>query len=190
MALRFHVGFGRGKLSVVANWLHDLDATNRIKADYGQLTLVQPIIPFSLTAEWNLITRTIIQSSTQNRPSRAPTPRAGCATSLQLFVSYSTKTHTTFGLNTESAYDWEHSQWTVPINLTVSQLLKIGGPDWGLRLTVTFLFPKRPGPRLTAPIWYRPVLSRVEGPVTSTGSVRSLSRVEGPAKQGCPFPLY
>jgi hypothetical protein len=29
----------------------------------------------------------------------------------------------------------------VPINVTVSQLLKIGGPDWGLRFTVTFLFP-------------------------------------------------
>ena len=93
-------------------------------------------------AEWNLITRTIIPSSTQNRPSRAPTTRVGWATSLQPFVSYSTKTHTTFGLNTESAYDWEHSHWTVPINVTVSQLLKIGGPDWGLRFTVTFLFPK------------------------------------------------
>jgi hypothetical protein len=45
------VGFGKGTLSVVANWRHDLDATNRIKTDYGQLTLVQPVIPFSLTAE-------------------------------------------------------------------------------------------------------------------------------------------
>jgi len=142
MALRFRVGFGKGNLSVVAKWLHDLDATNRIKADYGQLALVQPVIPFSLNAEWNLITRTIIPSSTQNRPSRAPTTRVGWATSIQPFVSYSTKTPTTFGLNTESAYDWEHSQWTAPINVTVSQLLKIGGPDWGLRFTVTFLFPK------------------------------------------------
>ena len=83
------------------------------------------------------------------------------ATFLQPFVSYTTKTYTTFGLNTESTYDWKNSQWTVPINLTVSQLLKLGnqpislqlggryyaekpdgGPDWGLRLTVTFLFPK------------------------------------------------
>ena len=87
-------------------------------------------------------THTIIPSSTQSRPSRAPAPRAGCATSLQPFVSYSTKTHTTFGLNTESVYDWEHSQWTVPINVTVSQLLKIGGPNWSLRFAVTFLFPK------------------------------------------------
>jgi hypothetical protein len=83
------------------------------------------------------------------------------ATFIQPFVSHTTKTYTTFGLNTESTYDWSHSQWTVPINMTVSQLLKIGkqpvqfslgvryyaekpsgGPDWGLRFAVTFLFPK------------------------------------------------
>ena len=83
------------------------------------------------------------------------------ATFLQPFVSYTTMTFTTFGLNTESTYDWKAEQWTVPINATVSQLLKIGkqpislslggryyadrpsgGPDWGLRFTLTFLFPK------------------------------------------------
>jgi hypothetical protein len=83
------------------------------------------------------------------------------ATFIQPFVSYTTKTSTTFGLNAESTYDWENSQWTVPINVNVSQLLKlgaqpiqlslggryyaerpIGGPDWGIRFTVTFLFPK------------------------------------------------
>ena len=83
------------------------------------------------------------------------------ATFLQPFVSFTTKTYTTFGLNTESTYDWSHSQWTVPLNVSVSQLLKIGkqpvqfslgvkyyaekpanGPDWGLRFAVTFLFPK------------------------------------------------
>jgi hypothetical protein len=83
------------------------------------------------------------------------------ATFLQPFLSYTTKTYTTFGLNTESTYDWEDSQWTVPLNLTVAQLLKLGGqpvqfqaggrvyaerpdggPDWGLRFTVTLLFPK------------------------------------------------
>lgn len=80
---------------------------------------------------------------------------------LQPFVSFTTKKFTTFGLNTESTYDWENTQWTVPLNASVSQLLKIGGkpvqfqvgyryyaekpdggPDWGLRFTVTFLFPK------------------------------------------------
>jgi hypothetical protein len=46
------------------------------------------------------------------------------ATFLQPFISYTTKT--TFGLNTESTYDWHNSQWTVPINLSISQLLKFG----------------------------------------------------------------
>ena len=83
------------------------------------------------------------------------------ATFLQPFVSFTTKTFTTFGLNTESTYDWSNSQWTLPLNVSVSQLLKIGkqpvqfslgvkyyadkpsgGPDWGLRFAVTFLFPK------------------------------------------------
>ena len=83
------------------------------------------------------------------------------ATFLQPFVSFTTKTVTTFGLNTESTYDWSHRQWTVPLNASVSQLVKLGGkpvqfqlgfkyyaekpdggPDWGLRFTVTFLFPK------------------------------------------------
>jgi hypothetical protein len=83
------------------------------------------------------------------------------ATFLQPVVSYTTKTYTTLGLNTESTYDWKNSEWTVPINLAVSQLLKIGklpislglggryyaekpsgGPDWGLRFIVTLLFPK------------------------------------------------
>ena len=83
------------------------------------------------------------------------------ATFLQPFVSCTTKTYTTFGLNTESTYDWANHQWTVPLVANVSQLLKIGkqpvqfslgakyyaeksdgGPDWGLRFAVTFLFPK------------------------------------------------
>jgi hypothetical protein len=82
------------------------------------------------------------------------------ATFLQPFISYTTKTKTTFGLNTESTYDWHNSQWTVPINLSISQLIKVGkmplslalgfkyyaeapsnGPDWGVRFVVTPLFP-------------------------------------------------
>lgn len=84
------------------------------------------------------------------------------ATYVQPFVSYTTKTYTTFGINTESTYDWQAQQWTVPVNATLQQLVKIGkmpvafqigyryyaeapngGPDWGLRFTVTFLFPKK-----------------------------------------------
>ena len=83
------------------------------------------------------------------------------ATYLQPFVAYTTKTYTTFALNTESTYNWEDKDWTVPLNLMVQQLVKIGGhpvafqvgyryyaerpaggPDWGLRFTGTRLFPK------------------------------------------------
>jgi hypothetical protein len=84
-------------------------------------------------------------------------------TFLQPFLSYTTKAFTTFGINTESTYNWESEQWSVPINISVTQLLKVGGqaltvqagvrywadsPDgagpegWGGRLALTFLFPK------------------------------------------------
>lgn len=84
------------------------------------------------------------------------------ATFLQPFYSYTTSHATTFTLNTESTYDWKARNWVVPINLTVAQLTKIakqriqigiggryyvqkpsGGPDWGLRLVFTMLFPKK-----------------------------------------------
>jgi hypothetical protein len=88
--------------------------------------------------------------------------RAGVnATFLQPFVSYITPTKTTFTINTETTYDWQNDQWIVPANLVVSQLFKIGeqpvqafvgaryyvetpngGPEWGLRFGLTFLFPK------------------------------------------------
>ena len=48
------------------------------------------------------------------------------ATYLQPFISYTTQKHTSLALNTESTYDWRNDQWTVPVNLTVSQLVKIG----------------------------------------------------------------
>jgi hypothetical protein len=83
------------------------------------------------------------------------------ATFLQPFLAKTTKTYTTFSLNTESIYDWGNSQWTVPINVSIGQMIKIGnmpislelgyryyaekpegGPDWGLRFFVKFLFPK------------------------------------------------
>ena len=65
--------------------------------------------------------------------------------------------------NTESTYEWNTKQWSVPINLTATQMLRIGhqaltlqvgarywadtpdtsGPKgWGLRFAVNFLFPK------------------------------------------------
>jgi hypothetical protein len=48
------------------------------------------------------------------------------ATFLQPFVTYTTKTFTTFALNTEATYNWEAGEWTVPLNMNVSQLLRIG----------------------------------------------------------------
>lgn len=83
-------------------------------------------------------------------------------TFLQPFLSYTTKSLTTFGVNTESTYDWQAKEWSVPINLTVTQLFKIGGQPltvqvgprywvdragdgpqgWGARVAVTLLFPR------------------------------------------------
>ena len=85
------------------------------------------------------------------------------ATFIQPFLSYTTTRYTTFTLNTESTYDWKNEKWSVPINATVSQLLRVGNqplsigagvrywastPDnvgpkgWGFRLVLTALFPK------------------------------------------------
>lgn len=85
-------------------------------------------------------------------------------TLLQPFVSYTWPTATSVAMNTESTYDWRHSQWSVPVNLMVNQVMKIGdqiiqvgtgvrywavtddnrGPGgWGLRMNLTFLFPEK-----------------------------------------------
>lgn len=83
------------------------------------------------------------------------------ATFLQPFLVYTTQSATSFSINTETTYDWNAHQWTVPINASVSQLVTIGeqrvsfqlggrvyaekpdgGPDWGARASVTFLFPE------------------------------------------------
>lgn len=65
-------------------------------------------------------------------------------------------------MNTESTYNWQSREWSVPVNLTVNQLLKIGGhpltlqagprywldspkdgpQGWGFRFAVTLLFPR------------------------------------------------
>jgi len=84
------------------------------------------------------------------------------ATLLQPFLSYTTPTQWTFGFNTESSYNWESEQWSVPVNASASRLLRLGNqlvslggglrywldsPDsgaegFGLRLTFTLLFPR------------------------------------------------
>jgi hypothetical protein len=84
------------------------------------------------------------------------------STFMQPFISYTTRDAWTFTLNTESSYNWETEDWSVPINFTVSKIVKLdklpvsltagvrywadspeNGPDgWGLRTGITFLFPK------------------------------------------------
>ncbi|MEJ2470806.1 MAG: hypothetical protein P8Y96_06785 [Desulfuromonadales bacterium] len=81
---------------------------------------------------------------------------------LQPFVSYTTPSALTYGLNTESSYDWKNEEWSMPLNATVSKVTKIGdqlvsigggvrywadspdnGPEgFGVRVILTFLFPK------------------------------------------------
>jgi hypothetical protein len=83
-------------------------------------------------------------------------------TFLQPFVKYTNKDLTSFGVNTESTYDWEHDKWSVPVNFLLDQFFKVGEqkmtvqaaarywattPDagahgWGFRFTWTLLFPK------------------------------------------------
>jgi hypothetical protein len=84
------------------------------------------------------------------------------STFMQPFISYTTKDAWTFSLNTESTYDWETNDWSVPINFAVAKLITIdkqpisltagirywaaapdNGPEGlGFRVAVTFLFPK------------------------------------------------
>jgi hypothetical protein len=82
-------------------------------------------------------------------------------TFLQPFLAYNTKTAFGVTLQTESSYNWEAEQWTVPLGLFASQVLRLGGqplsvqfgprvyldgpsggPEWGLRFNVVLLFPK------------------------------------------------
>jgi len=85
------------------------------------------------------------------------------STFVQPFYSFTTPKLVTYGLNTESTYNWQTNEWSVPINATVSKLTKFGkqlvsigggvrywakspdgGPDgWGLRLSITYLFPTK-----------------------------------------------
>ena len=84
-------------------------------------------------------------------------------TFLQPFLSYTTKDAWTYSINLESTYDWVGEVWSVPLNVSVSKLLKFGdqpvqigaglrywlpspdnGPEgFGGRLVVTLLFPTK-----------------------------------------------
>jgi hypothetical protein len=80
---------------------------------------------------------------------------------LQPFIAYTTKTAWSFTVNSESTYDWKASTLSAPINVMVAKLftvhklpISVGGgvrywvqtpnsgpKDFGLRFSVTFLFP-------------------------------------------------
>jgi hypothetical protein len=82
-------------------------------------------------------------------------------TLVQLFVSRRVGPGRTVSANVESTYDWEAEQWTVPVHVAVSQVLRIGrqmlslqcgvgryvesselAPKWGVRFTMTLMFRK------------------------------------------------
>lgn len=90
------------------------------------------------------------------------TARGGVSsTFVQPFLAYTTTDAWTYGLNSESSYDWIGRGWAVPANLTISKVLDLGGqpisvgagvrywlssPDsgptgFGARFSLTFLFP-------------------------------------------------
>jgi hypothetical protein len=79
----------------------------------------------------------------------------------QPFLSRTFPGGRSLGANLEMNYDWERQQWKIPLNLSASQVTRIGSqmvsfgataryyvarpdgaPEWGLRFTVTLLFPK------------------------------------------------
>ena len=83
-------------------------------------------------------------------------------TLLQPLVAFTTKDELTFTLQTESTYDWEACEWTIPIEAEAGKVATLGtqafefgggvryyarhpedGPrGWGVTATMTLLFPK------------------------------------------------
>lgn len=81
---------------------------------------------------------------------------------IQPFLSYTTSNSWSYTLNTESTYNWNTNEWSVPINAMVSKLVNFSGQrvslqagaryyavsstggatGWGGRLAATFLFPR------------------------------------------------
>jgi hypothetical protein len=84
------------------------------------------------------------------------------STFIQPFLSFTTPTAWTYGINSESTYNWKLHQWSTPINITVAKLERFGklpvsftagvrywaespqnAPEgWGFRFVVTLLLPK------------------------------------------------
>lgn len=80
-------------------------------------------------------------------------------TQLEPTLAYTWKNATSLTLSSEAKYDWTKGQWNIPVNLLLSHIYHFGdqpvslgfggrvyvatppgGPTWGLRAVVTFLF--------------------------------------------------
>jgi hypothetical protein len=83
---------------------------------------------------------------------------------LQPFLAYTTKTASTFTVQSEASANWEAAsgeEWTVPINVSISKVTRLGpfpfsfavgggyfverpsgGPEWKLRFTATLILPR------------------------------------------------
>lgn len=83
------------------------------------------------------------------------------STFLQPFFAKGFPGGRTFSVNFESSYDWKGEAWNVPLNVSYSKVTRVGkqmlswqggvryyfetpgdGPDWGLRFTLTLLYPE------------------------------------------------
>lgn len=83
------------------------------------------------------------------------------ATFIQPFIGHTFASTLGISANLETSYAWETDQWTVPVNLSVSRIFRIGGrpvsfaiggryyldgpsggPEWGLRLVATLIIPE------------------------------------------------
>lgn len=83
------------------------------------------------------------------------------ATFLQPFLARALGAGRTVTVNFESTYDWEAQQWNAPFNVTYSKVTKVGGqlisfagglrayvespqggPEWGVRVVATLLYPR------------------------------------------------
>lgn len=81
---------------------------------------------------------------------------------VQPFLGYALGRGRTVSAGLEATYDWEHEEWTAPASLSYSQVFAVGrqrmslqvgaryfldspqdSSEWGLRTTLTFLFPRR-----------------------------------------------
>lgn len=80
---------------------------------------------------------------------------------VQPWVTYDVKNGWSISATSQSSYDWNSGEWTVPINVGIAKLFDVGkqpvqfqvggayrlagpadAPLWGLQSTLTFLFPK------------------------------------------------